>query len=585
MDQKWFEMPDERRRKLTGAVWIPLRAMDKIEEIGQLGHLGYKSEFYGVGTLAVPVNKKPATEKLGWMDVGISHNHSGCVEHKKYIPCDVYEDYSGKFSGLHLVLDQRGNSTEHHEWYLHQDFVITLGLRREKDTWVRIDEGYIEIAKLRRTESGNPRILEVRASHLKDYLCARGMGLYVTSYRSRVSIFEDAKHITWPQKPSCEITDTDRWEGRVTEIHEGGMGYGEKTAVLHVARTDVDVEEDVPFFDLPTDGQVKTQTWTKEHTGRKLYRVAGELWRNEWIEPAAKSPIIRRDKLPPSVFFITDSGGKKESEETLIKGSRWLWFRPEVVSALAHRRGGFLRWYTRDTGEVGCSPDYGVHFGLNSIGLVNVYAKDIGQLPEWQQQIWSGYNVSPEGKVSEELLASQMKAEPADTLAPEGFLSDGLATLDQLFKERLGVRILRQHEEIPHLLSRAHRFRATDKEGLFSLAKDLARLTADRFDVSAIQKFVKPPTGEKWGSLKSLENLLATQVNPHIAREIIGPLVGIYELRHADAHLPSKEIEEALGLVRVTRNSPYVFQGHQLLHACVSSIYHIIEVIKKWPTS
>jgi hypothetical protein len=69
MDQKWFEMPDERRRKLTGAVWIPLRAMDKIEEIGQLGHLGYKSEFYGVGTLAVPVNKKPATEKLGWMDV------------------------------------------------------------------------------------------------------------------------------------------------------------------------------------------------------------------------------------------------------------------------------------------------------------------------------------------------------------------------------------------------------------------------------------------------------------------------------------------------------------------------------------
>jgi hypothetical protein len=65
----------------------------------------------------------------------------------------------------------------------------------------------------------------------------------------------------------------------------------------------------------------------------------------------------------------------------------------------------------------------------------------------------------------------------------------------------------------------------------------------------------------------------------------MAPLVGIYELRHADAHLPSKEIEEALGLVRVTQVSPYVFQGHQLLHACVSSIYHIIKVIKKGPTS
>jgi hypothetical protein len=584
MDQKWFEMPDERRRKLAGAVWVP-RAINRIEEVGRFGHLGYRSEFYGVGTIAVSTKKKPSAEKLGWMDVGISHNHSGWVEHKKYIPCDVYQDHGGKFSGLHLVLDQRGNRAEHSEWYLHQDFVITLGLRQEKDTWVRIDEGYIEIARLTRTENGGPRILEVRASHLKDYLCARGMVLYVTSYRSRVEVFEDANHITWSQNPYRETTGTDRWEGRVSAIHEGGMGYGDKTAVFHVARTDVDVEEDVPSFDLPTDAQVRAESWTKEHTGRKLYRVEGELWRNEWIDPAVKSPIVRGDKLPSTVFFITNSEGKKESEETLINGSRWLWFRPQVIPALAHRRGGFLGWYTRDTGNVGCSPSYCVHFGLNSIGLVNVYAKDIGQLPEWQQQIWSGYNVGPEGKVSEELLASQMKAEPADTLAPEAFLGEGLATLDQLFKEKFGVRILRPHEEIPHLLSRAHRFRATDKEGLFSLAKDLARLTANRFDASAIQKLLKPPTCEKWRSLKSLENLLATQVKPHIARGIMAPLVGIYELRHADAHLPSKEIEEALGLVRVTQVSPYVFQGHQLLHACVSSIYHIIKVIKKGPTS
>jgi len=582
MEQKWFELHDERRRKLEGSVWIPLRAINTIEEVGKTGHLGYRCEFYGVGSLAISIKQKVPTEKLGWMDVGISNNHSGRVEHKKYIPCDVYQDYGGKFSGVHLILDQRGNSLEQHEWHLHQDFVITLGLRREKDSWVRIDEGYMEIAKLTRTRYGSPRILEVRASHLKDYLCARGMRLYVTSYRSRVAVLNDAMHITWAENPYSQVNDTDRWEGRVLEIHEGGVGYGAKTAVFHVARTDVDVEEDVPAFHLPTDEQVKTHSWTKEHTGRKLYRVSGELWRNEWIEPAAKSPIIRIDKVPPTVFFITNSEGKKESEGTLIIGSRWLWFRPEVISALAHRRGGFLSWSTRDTGGVGCSPDYGVHFGLNSIGLVNVYAKDIGQLPEWQQKIWSGYNIGPEGKVSEELLSFQMKAEPAATLAPEPFLSKGLATLDQLFKDKLGVRLLMHHEEFPHVISRAHRFRATDKEGLFSLAKDLARLTADSFDTNAIQKLAKPPRDERWGSLKSLEHLLATQVDPGIARAIIGPLVGIYELRHADAHLPRSDHEEALCLVRVDRSSPYVLQGYQLLDACVKSIYSIIGIVNKW---
>jgi hypothetical protein len=581
MDQMWFELHDERRRKLEGSVWIPLRAINTIEEMGVIGHLGYKSEFYGVGTLAILTSKKLLAEKLGWMDVGISHNHCGRVEGKKYIPCDIYQDFGAKLSGVHLVLDQRGNSLEQPEWHLHQDLILTLGLRREKDTWVRIDEGYMEVAKLTRTDKGSPRLLAVRASHLKDYLCARGMRLYVTSYRSRVAVLDDAKRIRWLENPFVQVKGSERWEGRVSEIHEGGMGYGAKTAVFHAARTDVDVEEDVPSFDVPGDEQVKTDAWTEEHTGCKLYRVSGELWRNEWVEPADRSPIVRRDVVPPTVFFITDSEGKKESERTLIRGSRWLLFRPEVICALVHRRGGFLNWYTRDTGTVGCSPGYGVHFGVNSIGLVNVYAKDIGQLPEWQQKMWAGYNIGPEGKVSEELLSSQMRAEPATTLAPEPFLNKGLVALDALFKGKFGVRLLRHNEEFPQVISRAHRFRATDKEGFFSLAKDLARLTADSFDINAIQKLAKPPKGEKWGSLKSVESLLATQVAPQLARQIMSPLVGIYELPHADAHLPGRDYEEALGLVSINRDTPKVMQGYQLLDACVRSIYSIIKVIEK----
>jgi hypothetical protein len=580
MEQKWFEMPEERRRKLEGAVWIPLRASVRTDEVGVYGDRGYKSQFYGVGTLAIAADDREKAGKLDWMDVGISHCHTGGLERGEYVPCDVRVNYGDTPSGLYLALEQRGNRDDHAEWHLHQDFVITLKLKREGDTWVSLDEGYIEIARLKRRQDGSPNLLEVRASHLKDYLCARNMALYVSSYRERRAVLDDASHLTWPTNPILETNATDRWEGRVTAIHEGGMPYGEKMAVFHAARTDIDPTDDVPSMDaLPTGENVKSASWTSGFKGEKLYSVMGALWRNEWIEPSSQSPIVRRDKVPATVFFVTDSTGKQETRDTLADSGRWLWFRPEVVLALVDRRGGSLGWYTRDTGSVGCAPGCEVHFGINPLGLVNVYAKDIALLPDWQQKVWAGHNVGPDGKVSDELLASQVSAEPARTQAPEKFLGKGLRQLNKLFIDNVKFPLIREHHEIPNLLRRAHRFRATDKVGLFSLAKDLARLTADSFDASAIQKHVQAGTK---GSLKSLEMLLATQIDPQDARKILGPLFGIYELRHADAHLPSREIDEALKLAKVDQQLPYVTQGYQLLCACVDVIYTMIEIAKEW---
>ena len=582
--QTWFEMPEVRRRKLEGAVWVPLRSVDRRTRGGNYGDLGYLSEFYGVGTLAVAVEDKAKAEKLRWEDVGIGHDHTGGVENGKYVPCDVRQSEYDGFPGTYLVLDQRGNLEEHHEWHLHQDLVITLRLKREGDVWLSVDEGYMDVARLDRNDDGSPRLLSVRASHLKDYLCARGMALYATSYRQRVEIVEDASYISWPANPHEELTATDRWKGRVTEIHEGGMPYGEKMGVFHASRTDVDPADDVPtMLGLPDEDSVESSSWTKEYSGSKLFVVEGELWRREWVDPAASSPIVRRDKTPATVFFTTDAAGKQETRDTLADGGRWLWFRPEVVTALADRRGGSLGWYTRDTGSVACSPGDGVHFGVNLLGLVNVYAKDAALLPDWQQRILAGHNVPPDGGVSQELLAWQVRADPADTQAPERYLAEGLETLGRRLEERAEVAgAIRPHGDVPGLLRRAHRFRAVDRAGLLSLAKDLARLTADSLDATAIQKRVKPPKGAEWGSLKSLENLLASQVGPDRARAVMGPLFGVYELRLADAHLASGKVDESLEKVGIDKAAPYVFQGYQLMHACVGTIYAIVEIVDAW---
>jgi hypothetical protein len=578
MKQEWFEMADVRGRKLDHNVWIPLRANDE-RSVGELGYLGYKSEAFATGSVAVPLKKKTEAEALGWMDLGLLHGHKGGFVGRRYVPADIFED-SRIGKALALVLSQRGSIDDPSVWHLHQDLVVTLHLKREGDTWVAIDEGYIVVARLTTGSDGNPCRIEIRAEHLKDYLCARGMALRVSSYRSRKVVVDDPNHVSWPDNPFRRLDGGDRWEGRVSEIHEGGAPFGSSMAVIHVGRTNVDFGRDVP--EIGVSDEVASEKWTKTYKGRKLYQVWGELWRDEWIEPAKHSPRVRGDKLPPAVFFVTDASGTREGSATLQGGGRWLWFRPDVIMELTARRHGKLLWYTRDTGRVTGGPDPGVPFGVNKLGLVNVYAKDIAFLPEWQQQLWGGFNVGPEGGVSEELLAAQAQGIPADTQAPEEFLPKVIKRLDDVAVKRLGIRLFHEHEKLKSILLRTHRFRSVDEAGFFSLAKDLARLTADAIDAAALtKKLVTPPKEQDLKSLKALEAVLAQKINPTDARALLGPLHGIYNLRLADAHLPSSDLDAAYRLASVDQTSHFVLRGYQLIHSCVSCLYAIAGVLEQ----
>jgi hypothetical protein len=571
-------MRDVRKRNLDSAVWIPLRSSHE-DSTGRFGFAGYTSEFVGLGSIAIPLDKRVSAETLRWEHIGLRREHQPFFQDGHYIPADEFTGNEPGLSGIALVLAQRGNRAEPTEWHLHQDFVIALRLIREGDIWLAMDEGYVQAARLHKTPTGTPSLLEVRAEYLKEYLCARNLALYVSSYRSREEVMEDPSDTVSVDNPIREIEGRDRWEGRVIEIHEGGYPFGSSAAVLHVGRQDVDLAEDVPTIG-PDDENIVSRSWTIEREGRKLYRVLGELWRNEWVNAAKQSPRIRGDKVASGVSFIIDASGTRETSAVLEDSGRWLWFQPGVIVVLAHRRGGALEWDTRDTGAVECSPGCRVSFGVNALGMVNVYARDVTLLPEWQQRLWAGFNVGPEGGVSEELLASQAEGMPADTHAPEALLPPAIELLNDIAKERFGFALFRDHDQAPGILSHTHRFRATDEAGFFSLAKDLARLTADRIDGSSIQKIAASPDGKKCGSLKSLEHLVAREIGPIEARALLGPLFGAYELRHADAHLAGSGLEEFYKLVRVDQTSPSVPRGYQLLHSCVTCLYEIANALR-----
>ena len=501
MEQKWFEMAEIRKRRFDSAVWIPLRASQWSKRVS--GDISGISQISSARMAAVPLRKRDTAAKLGWMDLGLIHDHCGYANRGRYVAADEYDDKQLK-GAVPLVISQRGNSAEPPTWHICPDFVITLGLKREGNVWVAMDEDYIEVVRLKLDEDNRPRLLEVRAEHLKDYLCARRMALRISWYRERQEVVETGPDFKWP-KPDGTYKDGERWEGRINAIHEGGEFFGSSMEVLHVTRPNLDFEEDVPRVGI--SDEMETSSFTRAISEkRKLYRVAGEVWRDEWVEPGARSTRIRRDEPHPPIAFVVDAAGKKQTAKSLIDSGRWLWFKPDLIPTLIERRGGSLEWHTRETGSVKGSPDYRVHFGINSLGLVNAYAKDVALLPEWLQRVWTGFNVSPEGKVSAELYLAQGQGVPARTQAPEAFLPVGIAVLDDAFTTRFGRALFRPHTA--EVLTPCHRFKALSASGLYGLAKDLVRVVVEHIDTAALQEIVAPPDKEKWASLNHWRGFL-----------------------------------------------------------------------------
>ncbi len=582
MNQSWFEMQDLKKHKLNNSVWVPLYAEKLIKNNIGYGKIGYQEEFLRHSSLMIPVEKRSVIENLDINNIEFDNPKGLNFVFGEYSQSDILK--ADEFQGTHLVLNQSfDNNYDIDEWHLHQDLVINLGLKREGDIWVCPRKGYVEVAKLEREQDGSPNILKIKNQYLKDYLCARGCGIYVTSYFSRNKLFNNKSILTWKEDVKSSKEEKDYWECRVLEVHEGGFPYGQNISFTHVSRIDVDEDDDIPdMTSFPDDENTITVSKEKSFKGKKLYEIIAELWKYEWINPTKTSIITLGQKENIDIFYIVDAAGNKESGNELIKGGKWLWFKPSLVNNLLSMRGSFIKWFTKDTGSISCGPSSGVHFGVNELGLISVYAKDIGKLPLWQQQIWVGHNISPEGGISKELHDSQVKANPASTKSPEAFLESIINEINIASKSQFNLPFFRGHEIVNELMNSIHRFRAVDENGLLSLAKDIARIIVDDVDVESLKKIASISKSNKIGSIKIIENLLAKKIPQEEAKKITSPFVGVYELRHGDAHLPSSDIEKSFELIRIDRSLPTIIQGYQMIYACVDNLHNILFIINNW---
>jgi hypothetical protein len=563
--QGWFEMADLRRRRIATAVWVPLRATETIFGRGEINQPGYAEEVFYVSSVAFPAEKRDEAEKLDWHEIGLHQTGPYAFRDHPYKPIEVYQRNDGEDLGIDLCFVQEFSGKR--VWHLSQDVVFALGLIQENDEWLRPEEGYLVAARQRRDNSGDVISIGIRSDILRDYLAARRLALRVYYYRSRTAVMMDASHIRWPDGSINETRPHDRFTAGVYAIGADGGSHGAGVAVIHVWRTDVDHEEDVPVFGQENDANTDATSSSYKRGGPRYFRAQGELWRGEWIEPAERSERVRGDAPAETVNFIVDAAGKHQPDRALNSEDvgRYLWFDPDVILTLLKSRDSGLKWHTRSTGSVWSSHGSRVHFGVNRLGLINTYAYDVARLPLWEKKLWGGHNVAPDGAVSTELLDAQMKARPARTEAAEQVIFDLMRMLDETFQRWAGAPLFQAHRAVAEIQSSLHRFRATDRSNLLALAKDIARVTLDRFDVATLRKIAPVPGVQKWGSLKSLEMALATIMRQQEARAMLTPLAGIYELRLGDAHLPSSKIDEAFEMIDLDQSLPLVLQGQQML--------------------
>lgn len=568
-------MNKETRRTFANAAWVPLRASFNNEK-GRVTEVGYVSDVFCCGSVAFPPEHRDTAERLGWSDIGIGHSaRPHAYEDGHYSPIDQYQYNDKEPIGVELVFEHPQPVVGGRLWILNPDLIVALHLIKEGNNWVRPEENFSVVAREGLDKKGHHRLIEIKREFLIDYLAARNLSLRLSYYRQRVenvATLEGSEYANLENRK--EQRDDGRFELLIRSLNDV---YGGSWASLRVWRTDVDPEVDAPVMGPESDDNTAFESSKGHRGGYEGVRVEGEFWRDEWIVHQGRSVRVRGDMDETRPRFIVETDGTRMTSAELDDEDvgRWLWFRSSVIGDLLGLRGFSLEWYTAETGGIRSTSGYVTHFGINSADLITVYAYDVARLPAWEQQIWAANNVVPEGKVSSELLAAQVKAEPAPTTAPEEMLFESMRMLEVGFRQEFSISLFTHDIDVAVTKQHVSRFVSKDQASLLRLAKELIRVFSDRLNIDELRKLSRHAEKEKFRSNKLLQDVLAQKIGADKARNVFSAIAGAYDLRVGDAHPAGSNIGEALKLAGIDQSSSFMRQGEQLIHNFGRSVWWI----------
>lgn len=575
MNEEWILQSKETRRKFYNAAWVPLRASIESKR-GDLKEAGYVSEYFGCGSVAFPPeHRQLVEERLGWSDIGIGHTIAPyAYEDGYYASIDQYQYNDKEPIGVNLVYEHPQPVVGGGKWILSPDLVVALHLVKEGECWVRPEENFVVVARESVSDDGEHRQIEIKREFLIDYLAARNLSLRLAYYRQRVEnvpALEDSVYSNL--QPHNEERDNGRFTLTVRKLDDV---FGGSWAMFRAWRTDVDEDEDAPVMGPETDLNTDHESSKGHGGGYRGIRIDGEFWREEWIDHQSKSLRVRGDADPNLPQFIVETDGARMRSAELDNEDigRWLWFRPSVVNELLNSRGFKLVWYTAETGAINSTSGYKTHFGINSSDFITVYAYDVARLASWEQHVWAGHNMAPEGKVSNELLDAQVRVKPASTYAVEEMFFGSMRLLEKGFKHKYKISLFAHDIDDFEAGQQINRFASKDRTSLLRLAKDMVRVFSDRLNITELRKLSTHKEKATLGSNKLLQSILAEKIGNDKAKRVFAEIAGVYDMRVGDAHPTGSKVADAIRLAGVDEDNSPLRQGEQLIHNVGRSIWY-----------
>ncbi len=405
MEKSWFEFTDLKAKDPLRQVWTPVWQSKTKTIEGTRNFDGYCSETTVSRAFAFPVKNMTEALNIHWSKAVKGGSCRPYIEDGQFFAADVEAFWDKDFFGTRICVEQSFDC-DPRILYLSQDLILFLDLKQIDETWVRPVEDDFLVAKIVRDQDNNLQELTIRTEYLRDYLCAREMGLVSFAFSSRTEHSNNNPNF-WVERQYSQEGYW-RWDGDTRQIVEGsGYPKGEKMLVIHMTRQNTDYNEDIPYLKDKDDKNIKSESFEKTFDGSTLFETEGNIWINTWLPPGEKSPICRRDEVNSSSMFYIDAAGNKVSGDDLRHTESWLWFRPDLIPEILKQKRASLTWFTQDTGAIYFDKVTYLHFGQNDNNLINILCEDVGLLDEFRKEKLVSFNVKPDGGVSKELLMAQ----------------------------------------------------------------------------------------------------------------------------------------------------------------------------------
>lgn len=558
-DSSWFEMLDVVQNAYGNSTWTPLWRYD-IRKVGDPSTVGYEEEIFRIRTLLAPLENKNQLINAPFLDLDPDQTYA-TVDSGNYCKPNVYYQDStiGLAFGEYPVFSIYFPNGPVVEPFVCQDMIAALRLVRQGDEWIRPEECGVDVIRIDRDEKSMIREIKIRTEFLKDYLCARNIGLYVEEFRHRQVQSLQSPALSWP---SCHGYDE--------KFHKNGHYVWKGWVFMH-SDSDNWTEPDILKGDLSLPA---------------FYRTEGQLWKQYWVGAGSGSPRIGGDSSAHE--FIVSPNGDKHEISTLeddLYGHVYLFFDPMIYLHLQDSPGVELEWASRDVFRVGF-PSHGKFLcGISAKGNIFAISADIARLEDWAQNLWIRENIRPEDfedYQTHELFRNQMMCEFLHVEeSPEQRFSRNVDELGVAFRKRTGVELWQNIDTGLESVEMVSRFVSINKRGFIELAKYILESLSERMSSSNLKAYIADDAATK--ELKSIglfEKALSKVDVTIDAKSSVRFLRNINEIRQIDSHLMSRsEAAKRLAKVSMPEELSQLEQGARLIEYANDGIEALLNVL------